>query len=147
MIGAVEPLVGSVRHGCEPIVGAWLAYALGILAAGAALLPIAAVATWVMKHEQSKESNGLAKMLYRPAALPVFVLFSAILKDIPGVFFEIALYGAIGILIILLAVAVVVQRKKGHAWQWLMAIPIGIGIALLSGLAGGLLSLAFGQRP
>ncbi len=147
VVGAVEPLVSSVRQGSEPIVGHWFAYALGIVAAGAAALPMFASANWVIQHERSKQTKGIATMIYRPAALPVFVLIASMLKDFPKAFTEIALYGTLGGFIVLLAIAVKAQQRKGHAWSWSFAILIGFGMALLAALAGGVLSLAFGQRP
>lgn len=147
VVGAVEPLVGSVRHAIEPFVGHWFAYALGIVAAGAAALPIFAGATWVIRCEQSKHSNGIAPMIYRPAALPALVLYAAVLKDFPSVFTQLALYGFVGGFIVLLAIAVWMQQRKGQAWSWSLAMAIGFGLTLLAILAGGILSLAFGQRP
>lgn len=149
VVGAVEPLVGSVRHGSEPYVGHWLAYALGILAAAAAALPIFAVVTWVIRCEQSKQSDGIATMIYRPAALPGLVFLGAILKEAPtpSSFTQIAPYGFLGGFVFLLAISVIMQRRRAHAWSWSFAILIGFVIGLLATLAAGILSLTFGQRP
>jgi hypothetical protein len=147
VVGAVEPLVGSVRHGSEPYVGHWLAYALGILAAAAAALPIFAVVNWVIRREQSKQSDGIATMTYRPAALPGLVFLGAILKDFPAAFTEIATYGFLGGFVFLLAITVIIQKRRVHAWSWSFAILVGFGIALLALLAAGILSVASGQRP
>ena len=147
VVGTVEPLVGSVRHGSEPYVGHWLAYALGILAAAAAALPLFAVVTWVIRREQSNQFDGIATMIYRPAALPGLVFLGAILKEAPSSFAEIAPYGFLGGFVFLLAISVIMQKRRAHAWSWSFATLIGFGIGLLATLAAGILSLTFGQRP
>jgi hypothetical protein len=147
VVGAVEPLVGSVRDGSEPYVGHWLAYALGILAAAAAALPIFAVVTWVIRHEQSKQSDGIATMIYRPAALPGLVFLGAVLKNFPTALTEPATYGFLGAFAFLIAIAVIKQKRRAHAWSWSLAILVGFGIALLALLGAGILSLTSGQRP
>jgi hypothetical protein len=147
VVGAVEPLVGYVRHGSEPYVGHWVASALGILAAAGAGLPIFALVTWVIRHEQTKQSNGIAAMIYRPAALPSLGFLGALLKNLPSVFTEIFPYGFLGVFVLLLAITVIMQQRSGKAWSWSFAILIGFGITLLAMLAAGILSLTFGQRP
>ena len=113
----------------------------------AAALPIFAVVTWVVRREQSKQSDGIATMTYRPDALPGLVFLGAILKDFPSAFTEIATYGFLGGFVFLLAITVIMQKRTAHAWSWSFAIPIGFGIALLALLAAGILSIASGQRP
>jgi hypothetical protein len=124
-----------------------LAYALGILAAGAAALPIFAIVTWVVRREQSKQSDGIATMTYRPAALPGLVFLGAILKDFPNAFTEIATYGFLAGFVFLLAITVIMQKRRAHAWSWPFAIPVGFGIAFLALFAAGVLSLVSVQRP
>ena len=147
VVGTVEPLVGSVRDGSEPFVGHWLAYALGILAAAAAALPMFAAVTWVIRHEQSKQSDGIATMIYRPAALPGLVFLGAVLKNSPTALTELATYGFLGAFVFLIAIAVIMQKRRAHAWSWSLAILVGFGIALVALLAAGTLSLTTGQRP
>jgi hypothetical protein len=146
VIGAVEPLVGGVRHGSEPYVGHWLAYALGILAAGSIAVPLFGIAAWVIERERSSP-NGAAAMVYRPAALPGLVFLGAMLKDFPSALTEIASYGYLGGIVFLLAMTFIIQKKKAIAWTWGFAIAVGFAIALVALLLAGMISLLFGQHP
>jgi hypothetical protein len=125
IVGTVEPLVGAVRQGAEPQVGRWLASALGLLVAAAVAAPAFVAAGWVLRREQSGQADGVAAMVYRPAALPALAFVGAILKDFPSALAESATWGFLGGLAVLMAGAVLVQRRRGRAWSWWVAVPAG----------------------
>lgn len=149
-IGVAQPVYEAVQQRLEPALGSMTAFAVAVLAALAVSFPAFVALSWVIQREQRGLTGGLAPMVYRPAALPVWVFLCAFLKDFPEATKEYVTWAYLVLLLVLLAGAFVLQRRQGRAWSWWVAVPVGAVLALVAIPAAGFvvwLVAPEGMRP